>query len=132
MSMAASVEARVPFLDLDLAAYAESIPGELLVRGRQKKYILRRALTSLVPDEILHGKKLSFEIPQADWFRGPLNDYLTDLLGADAILPRYLERERIAELLRIHKSGARNLWRHLFTLLSIELHLRAVLPEAAR
>jgi asparagine synthase (glutamine-hydrolysing) len=129
MSMATSVEARVPFLDLELAEYAEAIPGELRIRRGQKKYILRRALKGLVPDSTLAGKKLGFQIPEVTWFRGPLHDYLSDLLGANAVLPRYLDRARIAELLELHRRGVRNMWRQLFTLLSIELCCRALLPS---
>jgi len=128
MAMATSVEARVPFLDLELAEYAESIPGEQKVRRGRKKYILRRALADWVPEDVLKGRKLGFQIPEVAWFRGPLNRFLDELLtDRQAILPRYLEAERIAELLAAHRSGARNTWRHLFTVLSVELCCRAML-----
>src|SRR5262249_48808974 len=70
MSMAVSLEARVPYLDLELMRLAESIPATLKVKGRTGKWILRKALERWVPREVMNRRKIAFETPISEWLRG--------------------------------------------------------------
>ena len=73
-TMAYALEARSPLLDHELMEFAASIPAELKVRGREKKWIFREALRGWLPDEILDRPKQGFSVPIADWFRNDLRD----------------------------------------------------------
>ena len=72
MSMAHSLEARVPYLDTEVASFAMALPTSAKVRGWAKKRILRKAAEPLVPKAIATGRKKGFSIPAAAWLRGPL------------------------------------------------------------
>jgi asparagine synthase (glutamine-hydrolysing) len=134
MSMAHSIEARVPLLDHRFVELAASIPPELHLRGGAGKAVWKHALEGWVPRELLERKKQGFAVPLGTWFRGRLNGYLRDLLLSPRSLGRgifsasYLER-----LLALHESG-RPLDLHLWTLVSFELWCRTFLdqPVAAR
>src|SRR6266576_18870 len=71
ITMANSVEARVPFLDHHLIEYAMSLPRELKIKGQSGKYILKRALGSVLPADVLYQPKRGFGAPVREWFRGP-------------------------------------------------------------
>jgi asparagine synthase (glutamine-hydrolysing) len=127
-SMTHSLEARSPFLDHEFMEFATTIPFELKVRGRVKKYILKRALAGLLPDEILHRRKMGFGVPIDHWLRHELRDMAYDtLLSPQAIGRGYFRPATIRRLLDEHvqrKAG----WHHrLWTLLMLELwHLRFI------
>src|SRR5881275_3612351 len=70
ITMATSVEARVPFLDHHLVEYALGVPRELKVEGRSGKHILKRALEEILPRDVLYRRKRGFGAPVASWFRG--------------------------------------------------------------
>ncbi len=69
MSMAASIESRVPFLDHTLVEFAARIPDDLKIRGRTQKYILKEAVRDLLPPDIIHRKKMGFPTPLRKWLR---------------------------------------------------------------
>ena len=71
MSMAASIESRVPFLDHTFVEFAARIPDRLKIRGRTQKYILKAAVSDLLPRGIVHRKKMGFPTPLARWLRDP-------------------------------------------------------------
>lgn len=77
-TMAASIEARVPFLDNELVDYVMSLPSEIKLKGGEKKGLLKKALRGVVPDQILDGPKMGFSVPYENWLKGPLHDYLVD------------------------------------------------------
>lgn len=79
-SMAHSLEVRSPFLDHEVLALAARIPGDLLIRHRTTKWILRQLAYRLVPRELIDRPKTGFGIPQAAWLRGPLREVSRDLL----------------------------------------------------
>jgi asparagine synthase (glutamine-hydrolysing) len=81
MSMACSLEARVPFLDHELVELAARIPAAIKFRGREKKYLLKRALRGTVPDIVLDGPKRGFNVPVPLWLRGPLRPLVEETLG---------------------------------------------------
>jgi asparagine synthase (glutamine-hydrolysing) len=121
-SMAHSLEARSPFLDHEFMEFAATIPSDLKVRGREKKIILRRALTGLLPDEILRRPKMGFGVPIDHWLRHELKDLAYDtLLSPRAQARGYFRPEVVQRYLDEH-TGGRTSWHSLlWTLLMLEL-----------
>lgn len=74
-TMAFSIESRVPFLDNDLTEYVMGLPSKIKVRGGDKKFLLKRALRKIVPDDILDGPKTGFGVPFSHWLKEPLAEY---------------------------------------------------------
>ncbi len=125
MSMAASIESRVPFLDHPLVEYALRIPPRFNVRGLSGKWILKSAVKDLLPDEIVHRKKMGFPTPWRGWLEGAHLADVEKLLTEPRSLSRGLFRSQAVERLftehraRLHDHGDR-IWR----LLNLELWLR--------
>lgn len=121
-SMANSLEARSPFLDHLFMEFVARIPARLKLRGRQTKYILRRALQGIVPDAVLNRPKMGFGVPIDYWFRNELKEMAYDLLLGQRHLSRgYFKRDFIAKILDEHCSGKRMWHYHLWNLLMLEL-----------
>src|SRR5207302_7417718 len=93
MSMAASIESRVPYLDHEFVEYATAIPGRFKLRGWRTKAVLRAALQDLVPREILTRRKVGFPVPVNRWFR----DRFWPVVCEFVLGPRALERGRFQE-----------------------------------
>jgi asparagine synthase (glutamine-hydrolysing) len=122
MSMAASVEARVPFLDLGIMAVAEAIPATFRIRNWQRKYIYRKAVAKWLPQEILARPKRGFDAPTDRWFRHDLRGFLElQLLSSDAACPVYFNPDVIQMLLRDHVAGRHDHRRQLYNLLVFEM-----------
>ena len=121
-SMAHSLEARSPFLDHEFMEFAATIPSNLKVRGRTKKYILKRALADLLPKEILHRPKMGFGVPIDHWLRHELRELAYDtLLGPRGLARGYFRRGTVQRLLDEHVGGKANWHYLLWTLLMLEL-----------
>jgi len=121
-SMAHSLEARSPFLDHEFMEFAATIPSDLKVRGRTKKYILKRALADLLPAEILHRPKMGFGVPIDHWLRHDLREMAYDTLLAPRCLDRgYFRPETLRRLMDEHVRGRANWHYLLWTLLMLEL-----------
>ncbi len=121
-SMAHSLEARSPFLDHEFMEFAATIPSDLKVRGREKKIILKRALTGLLPDEILHRPKMGFGVPIDHWLRHELKDLAYDtLLSPRAQARGYFRPEAVQRLLDEHTRGTASWHYLLWTLLMLEI-----------
>src|SRR6266853_1469363 len=88
MTMAASIEARVPFLDHELAAFVSSLPDRYRIRGLQSKWVLREAGKQLIPERILTRPKVGFRVPVNQWFRGEMRGYLLDHLQSGTSITR--------------------------------------------
>jgi len=129
MSMAHSIEARVPLLDHVLVELAAKVPPDLRLRGERTKHLFKRALEGWLPQTILERPKRGFAIPLGTWFRGRLADFVRELLlsprarAREVFEPAYVER-----LLQLHEAG-RPLDLQLWTLLSFELWCRAFLDR---
>jgi len=122
MTMAASLEARMPFMDHELAAFVSSLPDEYRVRGIQTKWILRQAMLRLLPREILERPKVGFRVPVNEWFRGSMKDYLYDhLLSSKSRTLAYYRRDRLQQVLDEHVQGRHNHEKLLWTLLNLEI-----------
>ena len=122
MSMAASVEARVPFLDVDYMRVVEKLPPGLRIRGRAHKYIHKKAIAKWLPQHVIGRRKLGFGTPLDRWFRSELSGYVRSmLLSSDSACLIYFQSETIETLLNEHRSGRQDHQRHLFSLLMFEL-----------
>ena len=121
MTMAASVELRVPFLDHRLVEFAAGLPTDYKIKGRITKYLLKQVVEPYLPREIVHRPKKGFPVPVADWFRGGLYDVAHDvLLGRNSRIVDYLHRAEIASLLQRHKAGGVDFSNELWGLLVLE------------
>ena len=106
MSMASSIELRVPFLDHELLALCWSLPDSLRLNGKVSKYILRRAMAGKIPAEILTRKKKGFPVPTGAWMRGPLHDQLrSTLLSTGSACRTLFSTQIIKRLLDEHRTG---------------------------
>lgn len=91
-TMANSLEVRVPFLDNDLANYVISLPSKYKVRGKEKKYLLKKAFEGIVPDKILYGKKRGFGVPFSFWLRDSMSDFMREEIMASSIYTKDIEK----------------------------------------
>ena len=122
MTMAASIESRVPFLDHELAAYVSSLPDHYRVKGLTTKWILRQAGQSLIPKKILERPKVGFRVPVNQWFQGPMKGYLLDhLQGSDSRTRGYFEPQALDRVLAEHVDGRQNHEKLLWALLNLEI-----------
>lgn len=130
MTMAASIEARMPLMDHKLAEFASSLPDEFRVRGRQTKWILREAMKSLLPKEILERPKVGFRVPVNEWFRGEMKDYLYETLcGTQSMTRDFYQVPALEKYILEHASGRQNHEKLLWSLLNLELWYREYLPN---
>jgi asparagine synthase (glutamine-hydrolysing) len=122
MSMAHSLEVRVPFLDHEVVGFVAALPADLRMRGLSKKYILRQAVRKLLPRHIVHGRKRGFNVPIGRWLRRELRDLLGDYLSASVIRRQgYFDAQAITDLMRCHHEGRVDYSRQLWGLLMFSL-----------
>ncbi|MCG8442537.1 MAG: asparagine synthase-related protein, partial [Caulobacterales bacterium] len=127
MTMAASLEGRMPFMDVQLCAFAARLPDEAFLNAREGKQILRRAMDGVLPEPILTRPKSGFRVPVHEWLRGRLRDYLHDaLLSPGSELAPYFDRAVMQSLVTEHDKGRVNREKELWSLLSLEVFLRTV------
>jgi len=131
MSMAASVEVRVPFLDNDLVDFAFNLPAGLKVRGLRGKYILKKALRGIVPDQVIDRRKTGFAAPIRSWLHQDLRQMTCDLLSPDRIVRRGLFDPRaVARLIDDEMRGRADRSYNVWALLSLELWMEHVLDAS--
>jgi len=122
MTMAASIEARAPFLDHELAAFVSALPDRYRVRGLRSKWILREAVKQLLPQRILTRRKVGFRVPVNEWFRGPMREHLLEhLQGAASRTRAYYDPRVLDRVLAEHLSARQNHEKLLWTLLNLEI-----------
>jgi len=122
MTMAASIEARVPFLDHEFAAFVSSLPDDYRVRRLRGKWILREAGKQLIPERILTRPKVGFRVPVNEWFRGEMREYLLDhLQGESSITRPYYDARVLDQVLAEHLNGRQNHEKLLWALLNLEI-----------
>lgn len=127
MSMAHSIEARVPLLDHVFVEFAATIPPEQLLRGREGKWLFKQALAQVLPSAILMRRKQGFAVPLGRWFRGELRPIVDELLlSRQARKRRLFNPSYVQTLVKRHAEG-RPLDLHLWILMSVELWCRAFL-----
>jgi asparagine synthase (glutamine-hydrolysing) len=122
ITMATSVEARVPFLDHHLVEYALALPRELKVEGRSGKHILKRALEEILPKDLLYSVKRGFGAPVREWFRDGLGEWFDSHLMNSTMRRRdFFDYKFIARLLDEHRRGTQEWGFHLWALLNLSL-----------
>lgn len=117
-SMAHSLEARVPFLNTVMLEMAAEMPLDLKLHGFTRKYLLRRAMKGVLPDDIVNRPKKGFNIPVARWFRGALKGLLLDVLSHDHGV---FDMDAVQRLVKDHLDGTRDNRKQLWTLLVFQL-----------
>jgi asparagine synthase (glutamine-hydrolysing) len=114
MSMAASIESRVPFLDNEMMEFATRLPVEMKLRGTTTKYVLRAAMKGVLPNEILTRKKMGFPVPIGAWFRGAYRNIISEYVLSERALRRgVFNADYIRQLVARHQAGenhAERLW----------------------
>jgi asparagine synthase (glutamine-hydrolysing) len=123
-TMAVSLEARVPFLDHRIVEWAATLPDELRIRGGVTKAVLRDAFRDRLPPAIAERGKRGFDLPLAQWIRGPLRELTQDLLTVER-LSRWpgLEVTVVQEMLNRHLARTHDFGLPLFNLLSVMIFL---------
>lgn len=131
MSMAASIETRVPYLDHHLVELAFSLPDSCKVRGRQGKYLLKRASRDLLPQDVIDRPKQGFPVPIARWFRKPGNPFVEVLLDPQSLRDGLLDAQFVRA--RVHRFLAgEEITLELWAILNLELWRREFFTSGAQ
>jgi asparagine synthase (glutamine-hydrolysing) len=132
MSMAHSIESRVPLLDHEVVTFAASLPSDLKILGSERKRVLKRTAARILPAEVLTRKKRGFALPIGEWFRGPLRQLLQDTLQSSRARQRgYFQPRFVDRLVREHLTERRDHTLRLWQLLMFELWHRRYLDVSA-
>jgi len=130
MSMAASIESRVPFLDHTLVEYAARLPDEWKLSGWTTKRVLRDAMKSVLPASILNRPKMGFPVPLRAWTRGRWNDVVSDVLLDRRSKERgIIDPAAVARLLRDHAAGFIDATDRIWSLLNLEIWFRTFIDK---
>ncbi|MDF1720090.1 MAG: asparagine synthase (glutamine-hydrolyzing) [Minwuia sp.] len=125
MTMAASIEGRMPFMDHELAELVARLPDNCRIRGRQDKWLLRQGMRRILPAEILDRPKVGFRVPVNDWFRTTMRDWVHDhLTGTDSRSRDLYDSGELSRILGDHNRGRQNHEKLIWTLVTLELFLR--------
>ncbi len=132
MSMAHSLESRVPLLDNHVIDFAATLPARLKINGTRRKHILKEAAVRLVPRSILERRKQGFGIPIGHWFRGGLRDLFHDVLLSPTARQRgYFRPEFVEAVVAEHMAGTRDHTLRLWSLVVFELWHRQYLDPGS-
>jgi asparagine synthase (glutamine-hydrolysing) len=132
MSMAASIESRVPFLDHELVEFAASIPAQYSITGLAGKFILKQAVEDLLPKSVVYRKKMGFPTPWECWLAGPALEWVQRMLLASRSLDRRLFRpEAVQRIFTEHRNRTRDHSNRIWRLLNLEIWQRVFLDGEA-
>jgi len=129
MSMAASIETRVPYLDHTLVEFAFQLPDACKVHGRTGKYLLRQASRGLLPEEIIARPKEGLPVPIAQWFRAPSSPFIEILLDPGSLRDGFIERRYVESRVAEFLAGA-SISTEIWAILNLELWRRSFLAGA--
>jgi asparagine synthase (glutamine-hydrolysing) len=130
MMMAGSIEGRMPFMDIELAALVARFPDKFLVGKPGGKAVLRAAMDQILPSEILSREKIGFRIPVAEWFRGPYREFVCDaLLSETSQLNVICDNRVVRRIVNDHIERRVNNEKILWSLVNLELFLRTFKPS---
>jgi asparagine synthase (glutamine-hydrolysing) len=130
MSMAASIESRVPFLDHVLVEYTASIPAKYAIQGLSGKQVLKQAVEDLLPHGIIYRKKMGFPTPWAYWLAGPqLNDLEKMLLSPRTLERGFFQPEAVKKMFREHRAKRRDHGNRIWRLLNLETWFRVCIDR---
>jgi asparagine synthase (glutamine-hydrolysing) len=128
MTMASSLECRVPLLDHDLVELAAQIPAHIKVAGGELKSLMKKALADVLPKEVLHRPKRGFGAPMGAWMKGPLSEMMNGALSKQSIESRgLLNHAPIARLIEDHRANRVDGTDKLLALLNLEIWCRVYL-----
>jgi len=129
MTMANSIELRVPLLDHVVLEFAASLPASFKLKGFASKYLLKKALSQRIPQEIRDRKKTGFPVPYESWLRNDLKDLVWGVLTDRKTTDRgYFNKQALEDLLRANANGS-NYSKEIFSLLTLELWQRTFLDR---
>ncbi|WP_180126203.1 XrtA/PEP-CTERM system amidotransferase [Rhodoferax sp. BLA1] len=131
-SMAHSLEVREPLMDHELIEWLATLPSELKIKGKEGKWLLKKAFEPSLPNDVLYRPKMGFSVPLAKWLRGPLRERLQQaVLGPQLEATGYFNTDTLHTMVRQHLSGQRDHSAPLWTLLMFDAFLRqaAELPD---
>jgi asparagine synthase (glutamine-hydrolysing) len=124
-SMAHALEVRVPILDHKFVEWVSGLPPDMKLRGKEGKYILKKALEPYVPNDVLYRRKMGFAVPLASWFRGPLKERVRESLCSERLSDTgYFDMSFVKKLVDDHQSGLREHSAVLWSLLMFESFLQ--------
>jgi len=130
MSMAASIESRVPFLDHHLVEFAARLPDSWKLSGRSTKRVLRKAMASVLPEAILNRPKMGFPVPLGSWTRGRWNAVVSDVLLDRRSRERgIIDTQAVSALLERHAAGAIDATDRIWSLLNLEIWFRTFIDR---
>ena len=122
MTMAHSVESRVPFLDHNISEFTARLPPEMKIKGLTDKYILRKAMKAIVPEKTVQRKKSRFFVPIDRWFQGEVIDFAKQLLEREKIRKEgFFDYKYIEKMFNNFKKSRLFYSRQLWSLLCFEL-----------
>ncbi len=131
-SMAHSLEVREPLMDHKLIEWLATLPSTHKIRGQEGKYLLKKTMEPLLPNDVLYRPKMGFSVPLARWFRGPLKNRVQEaILGSRLADTGWFERRYLEELVRDHNNGSRDYSASIWTILMFEAFLRNVMEEGS-
>ena len=124
MSMATSIESRVPFLDHKLVEFTARMPDAMKLRGNTTKYVLRKSMTGILPEQILSRSKMGFPVPIGSWFRGPFKSIVDEyVLSERAVSRGIFDAGFVRQIVARHQGGEDHAER-LWALVNFEMWLR--------
>lgn len=124
-SMMNSLEVRVPFLDHKFAELSFKIPWNLKLKGNEKKYILKKSMSSYLPENILNRPKQGFGAPLSLWFKDDLKEYVNDTLLSDkSLLSNYLDKNYVKKVVKNNRMGGRDFSGKIWSLIFFEEWLK--------
>jgi asparagine synthase (glutamine-hydrolysing) len=130
MSMGASIEARVPFLDHHVVQFAASLPRKYKVSGLRTKIILKKLAERYMPREAIYRRKVGFTVPLSSWFVGPMRDFVRTILLSDRCLSRgYWDPAALTRLVNDHLNGKVDREQGLWVLLTLEIWHRLFVDD---
>jgi asparagine synthase (glutamine-hydrolysing) len=122
MSMATSIESRVPFLDHEFVEFSTRVPDHMKLRNGEGKYIVKKAIEGLVPHEIIYRTKMGFPTPLRQWLLDPKADGLFRILRAkDGLLAQFIDAAQLDGLIDRQRSGAEDATDRIWRLLTLQL-----------
>jgi asparagine synthase (glutamine-hydrolysing) len=122
MTMGASVESRVPFLDHELIEHAFGLPADVKIKGFSRKWQIKQIARKYLPDSIIDRRKVGFSLPLDQWFRGKLRDMCYDrVCSNDGICRDIFNRQMLQKILDDHTSCAKDNSKKIWTLLTLSI-----------
>jgi asparagine synthase (glutamine-hydrolysing) len=129
MSMAHSLEVRVPFLDHALVEFVATIPSERKFPGLRTKALYRRAMEGILPDFVLNRGKQGYSLPIKNWLRTDLREYMDDLLRTSPLVQQYFNQPCIDRLINEHLRRTHNHNHVLWALMNLALWHRRFIED---